>query len=70
MTPLGHYFTQLPFYAKLFLDMLKGSKYENIKVYGCIIVHLSDDGNYEEYRVPKGVMDTILNMDMSEYLTK
>lgn len=69
-TALGHYFTQLPFYAKLFLDMLKGSKYENIKVYGCIIVHLSDDGNYEEYRVPKGVMDTILNMDMSEYLTK
>jgi hypothetical protein len=69
-TALGHYFTQLPFYAKLFLDMLKGSKYENIKVYGCIIVHLSDDGNYEEYRVPKGVMDTILNMDMSKYLTK
>lgn len=69
-TALGHYFTQLPFYAKLFLNMLKGSKYENIKVYGCIVVHLSDDGNYEEYRVPKGVMDTILNMDMSKYLTK
>lgn len=37
---LGHYFTQLPFYGKLLLKMLEGSKYENIKLYGCIIVHL------------------------------
>ena len=36
-TALGHYFTQLPFYGKLLLDMLKGSKYENIKIYGCIV---------------------------------
>jgi len=69
-TALGHYFTQLPLYAKLFLNMLKGSKYENIKVYGCIVVHLSDEGQYEEYRVPKEVMNTIMNMDMSKYLTK
>ena len=34
-TALGHYFTQLPFYGKLFLDMLKGSKYENLKLFGC-----------------------------------
>ena len=69
-TALGHYFTQLPFYGKLLLDMLKGSKYENIKIYGCIVVHLSDEGEYEEYRVPKQVLNTILNMDMSKYLTK
>jgi hypothetical protein len=69
-TALGHYFTQLPFYAKLFLNMLKGSKYENIKVYGCIVVHLNEDGDYEEYRVPKEVLNTILNMDMTKYLTK
>lgn len=69
-TALGHYFTQLPFYGKLFLDMLKGSKYENIKILGCIIVHLNDGGDYEEYRVPKEVINTILDMDMSKYLTK
>lgn len=69
-TALGHYFTQLPFYGKLFLNMLKGSKYENIKIYGCIVVHLSDEGEFEEFRVPKEVQTTILNMDMSKYLTK
>ena len=50
-TALGHYFTQLPFYGKLLLKMLEGSKYENIKLYGCIVVHLSDNGEYEEFRV-------------------
>ena len=50
--------------------MLKGSKHENIKIYGCIVVHLSDEGEYEEYRVPKQVLNTILDMDMSKYLTK
>lgn len=67
---LGHYFTQLPFYGKLLLKMLQGSKYENIKLYGCIIVHLKDDSDFEEYRVPKDVIDTILQMDMNKYLTK
>jgi len=67
---LGHYFTQLPFYSKLILKMLKGSKYENIKLYGGIIVHLSDDGKFEEFRVPKEVINTILDMDMSKYLKK
>jgi hypothetical protein len=46
-TALGHYFTQLPFYGKLFLDMLKGSKYENMKIFGCIVVHLNDEGEFE-----------------------
>ena len=69
-TALGHYYTQLPLYAKLFLDMLKGSKYENLKLFGCVVVHLSEKGEYEEYRVPKSVINTILEMDMSDYLTK
>lgn len=69
-TALGHYYTQLPLYAKLLLDMLKGSKYENLKLFGCIVVHLSEKGEYEEYRVPKSVINTILQMDMSDYLTK
>jgi hypothetical protein len=69
-TALGHYFTQLPFYGKLFLDMLKGSKYENIKIYGCIVVHLSDEGEFEEFRVPKEVQQTILDMNMKDHLKK
>jgi hypothetical protein len=39
---LGHYFTQLPFYGKLILKMLEGTKYENIKLYGCIIVLIKE----------------------------
>ena len=31
---LGHYFTQLPFYGKLLLKMLQGTKYENMKLFG------------------------------------
>ena len=67
---LGHYFTQLPFYGKLLLKMLQGTKYENIKLFGCIIVLVKEDGTYEEFRVPKDVITTILDMDMSKYLTK
>jgi len=69
-TALGHYSTQLPFYSKLLLKMLKGSKYENIKLYGCIIILLKEDGTFEEFRVSKEVQNIILNMDMSKYLTK
>jgi hypothetical protein len=67
-TALGHYYLQLPLYAKLLIKMLQGTKYENIKLYGCIISHLKDDTSYEEYRVPKDIMDTVLEMDMKKYL--
>ena len=67
---LGHYFTQLPFYGKLLMKMLKGTKYENIKLYGCIIVLVKETGEYEEFRVPKEVITTILDMDVKRYLTK
>jgi hypothetical protein len=66
---LGHYFLQLPFYGKLLLKMLQGSQYENIKLYGCIVVHLRDDSDFEEFRVPKDVITTILGMKMENYLT-
>ena len=49
---LGHYFTQLPFYGKLLLKMLQGTKYENMKLFGCIIVLVKETGEYEEFRVP------------------
>jgi hypothetical protein len=48
--------------------MLEGTKYENLKLYGCIIVLLKDDSDFEEFRVGKGVMDTALIMDVKKYL--
>ena len=33
-------------------------------------VLVKEIGEYEEFRVPKGVQETILEMDMSKYLTK
>jgi len=67
---LGHYFTQLPFYGKLLLKMLEGTKYENMKLYGCIVVLLKETSEFEEFRVPKEVVNTILTMDIKSYLTK
>jgi hypothetical protein len=67
---LGHYYLQLPLYGKLLIKMLQGTKYENIKLYGCIISHLKDDTFYDEYRVPKDVIDTVLDMDINQYLVK
>lgn len=65
---LGHYFLQLPFYGKLLLKMLQGSKYENMKLYGCIIVLLTEDKDFVEYRVPKDIINKIIEMDMDFYL--
>jgi hypothetical protein len=67
---LGHYKTQLPLYGKLLLKMLEGTKYENIKLLGCIIVRLTEDREYVEYRVDKQTMDLILDMDIKPKLTK
>jgi len=67
-TALGHYYLQLPFYGKLLIKMLEGTKYENLKLYGCIITLLKEDSEFEEFRVPQKVIDTILNMDMEKYL--
>jgi hypothetical protein len=50
--------------------MLKGTKYENIKLFGCIISHLREDTQFEEFRVPKEVIDTVMNMDIKKYLEK
>ena len=67
---LGHYKIQLPLYGKLLLKMLEGSKYENIKLLGCIIVRLTEEREYVEYRVDKNTIDTILQMDIKSELTK
>jgi hypothetical protein len=67
---LGHYQTQLPFYGKLLLKMLEGSKYEDIQLLGCIVVLITEEREYHEHRVAKKTMNTILEMDMKQYLTK
>jgi hypothetical protein len=66
---LGHYFLQLPFYGKLIKEMLKGSKYEDINFFGCIIVLLKENSDFEEFRVPKDVIDTVFSMNMKQYLS-
>ena len=67
-TALGHYYLQLPFYGKLILKMLEGTKYENIRLYGCIVTLLREDSEFEEFRVPQSVIDRILDMDVKKYL--
>ena len=62
-TALAHYKIQLPLYARLLLDMLKGTKYENIKLFGCIIVHLTANNTFEEYRVSGKFIETVMTMD-------
>jgi len=67
---LGHYNTQLPFYGKLILKMLEGSKYEDIQLLGCIIVLITEEREYYEHRVSKKTMNKILEMDIKQHLTK
>jgi len=67
-TALGHYYLQLPFYGKLLREMLKGTKYENIPLLGCVIVLLKESGEYVEYKVPQDVVNTIMEMNMKDYL--
>tara|TARA_R110000772_G_scaffold17946_3_gene49904 strand:+ start:81847 stop:82806 length:960 start_codon:yes stop_codon:yes gene_type:complete len=62
-TALAHYKIQLPLYARLILDMLKGSKYEDIKFLGAIIVHLTAEGRFSEIRVPKEFTDVVMTME-------
>ena len=62
-TALTHYQIQLPLYARLLLDMLKGTKYSDIKLFGAIIVHLTDNSKFFEYRIPKNFINTVLTMD-------
>jgi len=69
-TALGHYYIQLPLYGKLLLKMLEGTKYGNLKLYGCVISNMKEDGLYDEYKVPQDIVNIVKNMDMKQYLTK
>jgi hypothetical protein len=65
---LSHYKLQLPLYAKLLLHMLKGTKYADIKFLGCVIVHLTDEASFNEYRVSNDIINSIMDMDVKRFL--
>ncbi len=67
-TALGHYYLQLPLYARLLLKMLKGTKYENLKLLGCVIVLLKEDGTFVEYKVPQKVNKLVMDLDITKYI--
>ena len=67
---LGHYYVQLPLYAKLLKKMLEGSKHQDIKILGCVIAHLREDTQFEEFRVPKEIHEIVLSMDIKKYLER
>lgn len=67
-TSLGHYYVQIPLYAKLLMKMLRGTKYENIKFLGGVVVLVKKDGEFEEHRIPGDVVKTVMDMDVKYYL--
>ncbi len=69
-TALGHYYLQLPLYGKLLTKMLQGTKFSDLKLLGCVVVLLKDDGTFEEYKVPYEVTQAILKMDIKKYMKK
>jgi hypothetical protein len=66
-TALSHYYLQLPLYGKLFLKMLENTKYSDLKLLGCVVVLLKDDGNFVEYKVPQSVNKTIMELNINQY---
>lgn len=69
-TALSHYFIQLPLYVRLLLSMLKGSKYDDIKFFGGIVVLLKEDGNFVEYRIPKDIYTKVFEIDIKQKIKR
>jgi len=67
-TALAHYYIQLPLYAKLLMKMLEGTRFQDLKFFGGVVVLVKKDGTFEEHRIPKDIVDTIMSMDMKQYL--
>lgn len=65
---LGHYYLQIPLYARLLKQMLKGTIYENINYFGGVIVLLKEDQEYVEYKVPNDINNKIMRMDLTNYV--
>jgi hypothetical protein len=64
---LTHYYVQIPLYARLVIEMLKNTDFENVKSYGGIIVLVKDDGTFNEYRVPADINKAVFSLDLSKY---
>jgi hypothetical protein len=67
-TALTHYYVQLPLYAKLLIKMLQDTKFKDIKLLGCVVTHLKEDGTFDEYKVPSEISQGIIQMDIKQYL--
>ena len=67
---LGHYYLQLPFYGRLLLKMLEGTKFADKKLLGSVIVLLKDDATYNEYKVPPEVQRNVFNLDLTKYINR
>ena len=67
-TALGHYYLQLPLYGKLLVDMLQGTKFQDTKLLGCVVVLLKESGDYVEYKVPQDVVNIVMGMNIKDYL--
>ena len=67
---LGHYYLQLPLYGRLLRKMLEGTKYNDTKLLGNVVVLLKEDGTFVEYRVPQQINNAILQMDLSKYISR
>lgn len=69
-TSLTHYYLQLPLYGKLLIKMLQNTKFDLTKLLGCVVVLLKDDGTYEEFKVPLVVTQSILQMNVKQFMKK
>ncbi len=48
----------------------KSSLFGDIQLLGCIVVLITEEREYHEYRVSKKTINTILEMDIKQHLTK
>lgn len=69
-TSLTHYYLQLPLYGKLLIKMLQNTKFDLTKLLGCVVVLLKDDGTFEEFKVPFEVTQSILQMNVKQFMKK
>jgi hypothetical protein len=67
-TALTHYYVQLPLYAKLMIKMLQNTKFEDLKLLGCVVTHLKEDGTFDEYKVPSEISQGVMQMNIKQYL--
>jgi hypothetical protein len=67
-TALTHYYVQLPLYAKLLIKMLENTKFEDLKLLGCVVTHLKEDGTFDEYKVPSEISQGVMQMNIKQYL--